>query len=398
MVRFYTGTELSKRLQVPLKEKERHHKYIIELIEYIYLLLNSEDISKTFNYPLFKMGLRLKELGAKREEIEKALRYHLLSSDYRGSKFIENLFSIEAFFSYLDHEHPKYTYHKLISYLGEEFVFSNQLPYERDAYFLNKAIQVESLLIDNSILLPKEYEDLNLITNLTPIQMEYLFFDLNPIFIASGLYNFPYQIQMKLISFLPFEVQQMTLYHLIEKTGDKITNLDLLDYILARMRGNEKNSFELRRYHQYHNRLYRGEELSYRLNASPKSKIQLKEILIILLGVSGKIREVGFISSKEILSYFSMEDLSFLKLGLQYVIEGWHPINIRFVLENYILSGDLKGIDFLKRYIILDGCCSLAMNISEFVFLEKSIQTIGTEHRDEIEKYLNDTLDLNVGN
>lgn len=398
MVRFYTGTELSKRLQVPLKEKERHHKYIIELIEYIYLLLNSEDISKTFNYPLFKMGLRLKELGAKREEIEKALRYHLLSSDYRGSKFIENLFSIEAFFSYLDHEHPKYTYHKLISYLGEEFVFSNQLPYERDAYFLNKAIQVESLLIDNSILLPKEYEDLNLITNLTPIQMEYLFFDLNPIFIASGLYNFPYQIQMKLISFLPFEVQQMTFYHLIEKTGDKITNLDLLDYILARMRGNEKNSFELRRYHQYHNRLYRGEELSYRLNASPKSKIQLKEILIILLGVSGKIREVGFISSKEILSYFSMEDLSFLKLGLQYVIEGWHPINIRFVLENYILSGDLKGIDFLKRYIILDGCCSLAMNISEFVFLEKSIQTIGTEHRDEIEKYLNDTLDLNVGN
>jgi hypothetical protein len=128
MVRFYTGTELSKRLQVPLKEKERHHKYIIELIEYIYLLLNSEDISKTFNYPLFKMGLRLKELGAKREEIEKALRYHLLSSDYRGSKFIENLFSIEAFFSYLDHEHPKYTYHKLISYLGEES-YPNGVPF-----------------------------------------------------------------------------------------------------------------------------------------------------------------------------------------------------------------------------------------------------------------------------
>jgi len=397
MVRFYNSTELSKRLQISPKEKDRHHKYILELIEYIYFLMDSKENSKSSNYPLFNMGLRLKELGAKREEIEKALRYHLLSSDYRGTKFIENLFSIEAFISYLDHEHPKYTYHKLISYLGEEFVFSNHLPLERDAYFLENSIQIESLVIENSILLPKEYEDLNMIIKLNPIQMEYLFFDLDPIFIASGLYNFPYQIQMKLISFLPFEVQQMTLYHLIEKKDNKIFTSDLFDFILARMRGTEKNSFELRRYHQYHNRLYRGEELSYRLNTSPKSKIQLKEILLILLGVSGKIREVGFLNSKEILFHLNVEDLSFLKLGLQYVLEGWHPINIRFMLENYILSGDLKGIEFLKRYIILDGCCSLAMNIPEYVFLEKSIQTIGTDYREEIEKYLNDTIDLNVG-
>jgi hypothetical protein len=37
------------------------------------------------------------------------------------------------------------------------------------------------------------------------------------------------------------------------------------------------------------------------------------------------------------------------------------------------------------------------MNIPEYVFLEKSIQTIGTDYREEIEKYLNDTIDLNVG-
>ena len=160
MVRFYNGTELSKRLQISPKEKDRHHRYILELIEFIYFLMDSKENSKTSNYPLFTMGLRLKELGAKREEIEKALRYHLLSSDYRGSKFIENLFSIEAFISYLDHEHPKYTYHKLISYLGEEFVFSNHLPLERDAYFLEKSIKIESFVIENSILLPKEYEDL----------------------------------------------------------------------------------------------------------------------------------------------------------------------------------------------------------------------------------------------
>ena len=66
-------------------------------------------------------------------------------------------------------------------------------------YFLEKSIQIESLVIENSILLPKEYEDLNMIIKLNSIQMEYLFFDLDPIFIASGLYNFPYQIQMKLI-------------------------------------------------------------------------------------------------------------------------------------------------------------------------------------------------------
>ena len=392
MVRFYNGIELAKKLHISIKEKDRHYRYILELIEFIYFLLDSKENSKTSNYPLFNMGLRLRELGAKREEIEKALNYHLLSSDYRGSKFIENLFSIEAFISYLDHEHPKYTYHKLISYLGEEFVLSNQLSLVRDAYFLGKSIQIENLVNENSIFLPKEYEDLNMINNLNQIQMEYLFFDLDPIFIASGLYNFPYKIQMKLISFLPFEVQQMTLYNLIEKK----VNIDLFDFILARMRGIEKNSFELRRYHQYHNRLYKGEELSYRLNASPKSKFQLKEILLILLGVLGKIREVGFLSSKEILSYINMEDFLFLKLGLQYVLEGWHPINIRFILENYILSGDFKGIEFLKRYIILDGCCSIAMNIPEYVILEKSIQTIGSEYREDIEKFLNDSVNLNI--
>jgi hypothetical protein len=397
MVRFYNGIELAKKLHISIKEKDRHYRYILDLIEFIYFLLDSKENSNVSIYPLFNMGLRLKKLGAKREEIEKALNYHLLSSDYKGSKFIENLFSIEAFISYLDHEHPKYTYHKLISYLGEEFVFSNQLTIERDAYFLGKAIKIESFVVENSILLPKEYEDLNLIINLNPIQMEYLFFDLDPIFIASGLYNFPYQIQIKLISFLPFEVQQMTLYHLMEKKINNINTLDLLDYILARMRGIEKNSFELRRNHQYHNRLYKGEELSYRLNTSPKSKFQLREILLILLGVLGKIREVGFLSSKEILSYINMEDFLFLKLGLQYVLEGWHPINIRFILENYILSGDFKGIEFLKRYIILDGCCSVAMNIPEYVFLEKSIQTIGSEYREDIEKFVNDSVNLNGG-
>jgi hypothetical protein len=393
MVKFYAGTELSKRLNISSKEKSRLFKYILELIELIYLLLGKDQIDYSSFPPLFRMGLKLKISGAERTEIEKALRYHILSSDYRGYKFIENLFTIEAFISYIENEHPKLLYHKLISYLGEEFVYSNVLLSENDKLFYTKSLDHEIILKKNSNSLPHQFEELKMILSLSSLQMEYLFFDLNPSFIASGMDLLPYEIQKKIATFLPFEIQQMTLI-ILSKMEKQQSEIEFFKFLLGRLRSTEKNSFELRRLFILYNRLYRGEEFSYRLNTSSKLKVNIKEILLILLGVSGKIREIGFLGSKEIISLLNVEDFTFLKMGLQYLLDGWHPTTIRFILENYILSGDFRGSEFLKRFIILDGCYSLSIKLPEYVLLEKCIQTIGSEHRQEIETFLNEAVEL----
>ena len=69
-------------------------------------------------------------------------------------------------------------------------------------------------------------------------------------------------------------------------------------------------------------------------------------------------------------------------------------MTIRYILENQILSGDYKGVDFLKRLLIIDGCHSLALNISEHIIFEKFIQTIGEENRVDIEKYINEATNV----
>lgn len=395
MVRFYAGTELSKRLNISQKEKLRLTNYISELIEFMYYLLGSEgeDFS---NFPsLFRMGLNLKRSGAERYEIEKALRYHILSSDYRGYKFIQNLFAVEAFISYIENEHPKILYHKLISYLGEDFVYSNALLSENNKLFNSKESDFEIILKNTSNFLDKEFQELEKIISLSSLQMEYLFFDLNPRFIATGLNLLPYEIQKKILNFLPFEIQQMTVI-ILSKINHQSSGIEFLRFLLDRIRGIEKNSFELRRLYIPYNRLYKGEEFSYRLNTSTKLKVNIKEIVLLLLGVSGKIREIGFMESREIISYLNVEEFSFLKMGLQYLLDGWHPTTIRFILENYILSGDFRGYDFLKRFIILDGCFSLSIKLPEYIILENCIQTIGFEHRQEIETYLNEAIDLKL--
>ncbi len=395
MVRFYAGTELSKKLNISQKEKIRLVKFIYELIEFMFFLLETEKEELSSCPPLFRMGLKLNKLGAERNEIEKVLRYHILSSDYRGYKFLENLLMIEAFISYIENEHPKILFHKLISYLGEDFISGNAILNDINILFNAKTRDYESTINNNFSTLPKEFEELEKILSFSSLQMEYLFFDLNPRFIVTGLNLLPYEIQRKLITFLPFEIQQMSLLHL-SKMKDKQSGKEFLQFILDRIRITEKNSFELRRLNVPYNRLYRGEEFSYRLNTSTKLKANLKEVILILLGVSGKIREVGFLESIEIISYLNIEDFSFLKMGLQYLLGGWHPTYIRFILENYILSGNYRGYEFLKRFIILDGCFSLSIKLPEYVILERCIQTIGSEHRQEIETYLDEAVDLRV--
>jgi len=388
MVRFYLGTELSKKLQLSNGDKDKCNEFINKIIDYIYLYRKGDF--PTGIHPIFDLAQNIKNLNDNYHLIEKSLRYHLLSSDYRGYKFLEYLLAVETYLSILLNEHPYQIYHKLISYLGEEYIYLNSLIKNKENYFKNKYINLNIQTIRVS-------EKTNKIKNLISLsqkQLEYLLFDLNPLFVVAGLKVLPEDYKNKIISCCTdynYELfnQFVDSEEITPKLGD-----EFIDFISERLNGNERNSFELRREAYYYSRLYKGNEFTYRLSSNNKQKSPIKEIILIFLGISGKIKEVGFKNSLEILEILNSEEYFNLKMGLIYVLEGWHPTNIRYILENQVLSGDYKGVDFLKRLLIIDGCHSLALNVSEHIMFEKFIQTIGQENRAEIEKYINEATNV----
>jgi hypothetical protein len=385
MVRFYLGTELSKKLQLSNGDKDKCNEFINQIIDNIYLYRNV-DFPKGI-HPIFDLALNIKNSNGNFDIIEKSLRYHLLSSDYRGYKFLEYLLAVETYLSKLLNEHPYQIYHKLISYLGEEYIFFNSLINNKEIYFKQKN-KITNIITGK---ISEKTNEIRAIITLSQKQLEYLLTDLNPIFIVAGLKVLPEEYKNKILScFTDYSLDLINLYANSEECNIQLGD-EFIDFISARLNGSEQNSFEIRRESYYYSRLYKGNEFTYRLNSNYKQKSQFKEIILIFLGISGKIREVGFKNSIEILDMLNSEDYFNLKMGLTYVLEGWQPMTFRYILENQVLSGDYKGIDFLKRLLIIDGCHSLALNISEHIMFEKFIQTIGEENRIDIEKYINDT-------
>ena len=389
MVNFYKGIELSKRLQISSRDKDKTLEYIHTLVELIKLSWKegspAEELRK---YPLFLMGIRLRDKKCDIDFIEKILRYHILSSDYRGVKFLEELLSTEAVVSYLKGEHYIIIYQKLISYLGEEYIDYDKYSLSFDLYYEYNLIKFKEISSDR----------LNIILSMNLVQLEYLLFDINPIYISNGIRLLSPEIRYKILSFYNNFTQEIILYQLKNDPQNSDIGMEFIDLLEKRIKGIEKNSFEIRRDNIYYNRLYSGGELTYRLNSSIKNKKKLKDIILIILGVSGRVKENGFESGKNILNMFQSEDLIVLQRGLTFLFEGWHPFIIRFILENYLLSGDFKGIDFLKRYIIMEGVMALSLNISEFNILEKFIQTIGEELREEVESYIENITIKNFKN
>lgn len=384
MVQFYNGIDLSKRLNISNKEREKAY----EFIKLIYEDLKNGELNQSkiiTKHPLYKTGWNIHTKGGNREIVEKYLYYHILSSDYHGYRFIESLLISETLLSQLDDEHPFFTYNKLISYLGEEFAISKDLLIEMDSYF-------SSSNVDN-IYKEKYYSAISSnrtieshLIKMNFLQLEYLLLDLNPKIISAGLFQFQSEESWKVFDIYSSPQKEMILKNLnLELPNDELKNI-----IERRIIGKEKNSFELRRHSIFFNRLFKGEELAFRLKTNFKSKHYLKEIITILLGVGGNIYQKGFRGSRDIIKEIQNEELDFLKIGLFYLLEGCEPRYIRIILENYILVNDYRGIEFLKRYIVLDGILSLALRHSEYALLEKFIQTIGEDFRLIIDSYIDE--------
>lgn len=389
MVHFYKGLELSKRLNLSIKEKERIHDFIKYIYNQSILSEQREEQIRKISHPIFQKGIYLFYKGAEPAIIEKYLYYHILSSDYHGYKFVEYLLAAETVISYLSGEHPFLTFNKLISYMGEDYVSSINFLDDVSSYFKNNndlfTLYLEKIKDNN-----KSYQsqNINLISRMSNLQLEYLLLDINPELLSDGLAMLPVAQRKRVFDIYSNPQKEMILNYIPYKTSGKI----FIEYLEKRISGQEKNAFELRRMYYYYNRLYRGEDLAYRLKINFKYKHNLKEVISILLGVAGKIYQEGFHGTRVIIEKIHGEDLLFLKLGLFYLLEGCHPSYIRNIMENYILTGDYRGLDFIKRYIIMDGILSIALRHSEFVMLEKFIQTIGEDFRQMIESYIDEVV------
>ncbi len=388
MVRFYIGTELSKKLQLSVTDKDKCYDFINKIIDNLYLYRN-KDLPFGF-HPIFDLFQRLNKINSNVYVIEKILKYHILSSDYRGYKFLEYLLAIETSISLSLSEHPYQIFHKLISYLGEDYIFLNKILENKNSYFKNKYDIIDIKKYYTS----KKSNELKDILILTQKQLEYLLLDLNPIFIKAGLRLLPDEYQNKILScYTDYNRDLINFYPEPEEFNFQLGE-EFIDFLISRLKGFEKNSFELRRNSYYYSRLYKGNDFTYRLNSNSKQKTQLKEIILIFLGISGKIREVGLKNTLELVEVLNSEEYFYLKVGLTFVLEGWQPSNIRYIMENLILVGDYKGGEFLKRILIIDGCHLLSLNISEQIILEKFIQTIGEENKEEIEEYINEATSI----
>ena len=74
MVRFYLGTELSKKLQLSNRDKDKCIEFINKIIDYIYLYRDA-DFPKGI-HPIFDLAQNLKNSNGNYFIIEKSLRYH----------------------------------------------------------------------------------------------------------------------------------------------------------------------------------------------------------------------------------------------------------------------------------------------------------------------------------
>ena len=77
-------------------------------------------------------------------------------------------------------------------------------------------------------------------------------------------------------------------------------------------------------------------------------------IKMVNLGVA--TRANGIMSLEEI----TADEIDFIRIGANLLLEGQGPVMVERVLQNYILAGNYEGVDLLERLIITQGMAVMA--------------------------------------
>ena len=122
---------------------------------------------------------------------------------------------------------------------------------------------------------------------------------------------------------------------------------------------------------------YEGNEFTDRIRCRSKEKEECIDLVERILKYSIIYSDEGSDSLTEELK--SIED-SFLKLGLEMVIDKIDPNEIQSILSRHILSGDFHGKDFLQKMIILEGISAIQYKYSPNLVIEILLSLFGEDY------------------
>ncbi len=94
-----------------------------------------------------------------------------------------------------------------------------------------------------------------------------------------------------------------------------------------------------------------------KIQCSNKDKEECLDLITTFTSLADKARKQGILALEDEID--DLPPMFLLRKGLQLAIDGTEPEMIRTILERYILVGNYKGKELLKRVIILEGVLSI---------------------------------------
>jgi hypothetical protein len=122
---------------------------------------------------------------------------------------------------------------------------------------------------------------------------------------------------------------------------------------------------------------YEGNEFTDRIRCRSREKEESIELVERILRYSVIYNDEGTNSLADELKFI---DNSFLKLGLEFVIEETDPEDVRSILSRHILSGDYHGKEFLQKMIVMEGISAIQYKYSPYIITELLLSLFGEDY------------------
>lgn len=120
------------------------------------------------------------------------------------------------------------------------------------------------------------------------------------------------------------------------------------------------------------------------IDCSKEEKKECLDTVDKILTVSRKAHKKGLLALEE---DTCISGSKFFKKGIELLLYGIEPLVLRKILENYILVGNYKGKELLKRILILEGILSIQMGDYPWVIREKLSSYFGEDYYEEINNH-----------
>lgn len=131
--------------------------------------------------------------------------------------------------------------------------------------------------------------------------------------------------------------------------------------------------------------------LSQRMQFNDKDRREAIEVAGTMLELLLVAKKNGILSTE---SRIESCNEMLLKIGLTMAVDMVDPVQIREILQNYIMAGDYRSGELLKRIIILEGVVGLAAGENPHSLYGRFASRFGEDFFLEYERYCKPVLNL----